>query len=225
MTAEIPHNQNMDNGEQGQPNPPEFAVDQLVKQLSVDHLSTVSTALDAIQKAALNSDNTNVRLKAITGLSNFAAIGPHLHPQNISGLKSAQARAREKIAAIAFGSDQEAVRLGAVLGLGKSLNIPATIGEGHQNTIQLIAIIASTTPNNDIKNAAIALLSNYSSRNRGIDMGIGGYYGSLVHEESQKYANRAIGVVSKPAPEANVPFPTPTATESPSPTPTLPPTS
>lgn len=187
----------MDSNESGNPPPPEFAVDQLVKQLNREHLDTAPSAIDALQKAALNSDNLEVRLKAIKALGDFTSMPTtEAGYSAIMEFRSIQAKARDKIAAIAFGSDQKEVRLAAIWGLSKSLNVPVLEDEGHQNTIQLIAIIGSTTPDNNVKNEAIAVLSGYSARkNSG-----GGYHGSVTHSESQNYANAAVGVVSKPAP-------------------------
>ncbi len=184
--------------EQSNPTPPEFAVEQLAKQLTIDNLVTVPSALNAIQKAALNTENTNVRLKAVSELTKFAGIQPRESGNSdVTKLRFAQNQAREKIAAIAFGSEDVAVRLVAILGLGKSLDVAASPEGHHQNTLQLIAILGRVTADNDVKNAAIAVLSEYSARDR---RGVGrGYYGSTVHPDSQIYANTAVGVVSKPA--------------------------
>lgn len=210
MRAEINHNEmNMDTAtEQGGQHPPEYAVKQLAKQLDIEHLSTARSAADAIHKAALNSDDPLVRIEGIRVLSKFASIQPHsVDPSRQESLRLAQARARDKIAAIAFGSEAD-VRLQAVLELGMGLGIPALDSEKHTNIIQLIAIIGASTPDNNVKNEAIAALSAYASRR---DAG-GGYEGQLTYPESQAYANRVIGVVSRPAaPEVPAQTPAPAA--------------
>lgn len=195
MTTEVINNRiNMDAPEQGNQTPPEVAIEGLANQLNVDHLDTARSATDAIQKAAFNSDNPAVRIAAIGKLSDFASRTPYAGTNRPNLLQELQFHAREKVAAIAFGSVQAEVRLAAVDGLAKSLEIPASVEEKHDNTIQLIAILGSTTSDNGVKNAAITALSKYATVKRDAIYGM-----NYSYPESQNYANVATSIVSNPA--------------------------
>ena len=183
---------------EGAPTPSGYAVEQLAEQLDLAHLDSASSAAEAMHKTALNSSDPLVRINAIRRMSEFLLITPDKAGDRRSTLREVQLKVQDKIAAVAFGSEQPEVRLEAVTGLGNTLAIPTGQPDKHNAAIQLIAIIGATSPDNSVKNEAIAILSGYSARK---DRG-GGYDGASAHLESQNYANAAIGVVSKPVPTA-----------------------
>lgn len=197
MKTEIDNNGiRMDAIEQGSQTPPESAIAGLAEQLNIYHLETAATAVESIRKVALNSDDPQARVNAVGVLGEFASLYPQpLNDEKVPILRDLQERTREQIAAIAFGSAEMEVRLAAVQGLAKSLTIPATNEDRHQNTAQLIAIIGSVSNDNAVKNEAISALARYASL---VDSGKDRLGPKYSYMETQNYANTAIAAVSKP---------------------------
>ena len=174
--------------------PPEVAVDYLSDQLRVENTATAASAIDALNKAALNSTSIEIRVRAIRALGDYASNWSGYDRGSSGELRRLQAKARDRIASISFGSDQAEVQGAALAGLAQSLKTPDySEGPNLQQTVQLITIIGATSGHMEVKNTAIQILGTYGSKGETHF----GYPGGTGYKNTIDQANAAIGVISK----------------------------
>ncbi len=174
--------------------PSENAINQLRGQLRLENTETAVTAIEGIKRAAINSDDFTVQVLGIEALSNFAAqsdFSINYHTQQ----REAQDIARDRVAAIAFSTEQQDVQVAAIRGLSRGFSTPdLKWADSHRGIVQYITLLGVRTHDPVVKNEAITALSEYAGKQRNG----GGYFGSSADKDTQNVANIATGVITKP---------------------------
>lgn len=195
------------------PNPIQTAVDKLGEQLKdpID-LETIDSAIEAIKKEALIAEDIQTKVAAITKLGSYASRIPPFPPngyewipqRELENMQRSQEIARNAIAAIFFDSaDQVPIQMAAVIQLSRALSMPSLNhgvnkeGVNKISFIQLIAIIANSSKDLEVKNTAVEVLTSYALLKEKTPDQYGGFNAPMKTEASQKFANRATVPASK----------------------------